>query len=582
MTTQEEEPAGPREPDPVPDEFAPSHADGGTDGAGELHGTREPVTKVQRTVEFLRVLQKHNFFQLIREINEAERVERVGRAELKVPPDAPKRVRSILQDLGPTFIKMGQLLGTRPDLVPKEFADEFENLYDQTTPTPFDQVEQVVEEELGKPLDEVFASFDREPVASASIGQVHFATLKGGERVAVKVQHPNIEGRIALDFEILGPIVSFIERVFAGSRVWQPEAHLRELRTMLAKELDYTYEARNHQRVYENFQDRPGVKIPKIFWEHSGRRVLTLEYIDGIKLEDVEDGEIPSLDGASVAETITHAMAEMIFDHRLFHADPSPGNVLILDSHTVAFLDFGAVGFVTRRRAERVLGLLVGFRRDDLDMVAQNLIELCDKVGPFDPGPFKQDLERIMEFHERERASPGNPRMLDMIIDTAQENNLRLPPDFMLITRALFQFEGMCRRLDPNYELIEVLGPKIQERLMERYTSKERLADAMVDIGIHSAELVKNTPQRLNTILRKLEQDEFKVNMELSGLNEHQRHQEFNVMRASAAALAAALVLAAGVILAMGQGDELGRFLLVAVVVILLWLGSLVLLKEQE
>jgi ubiquinone biosynthesis protein len=573
-----------------PDETAASADPAGLDqappqpsqaAAAGFAADKEPVTKVQRTVEILRVLQRHNVFDLVRDLAEAERVEGVARTELDVPEDAPERVRQILQDLGPTFIKMGQLLGTRPDLVPKEFCDEFEDLYDQTRPTPFEDVREVVETELGQPLEEVYASFDEEPVASASIGQVHFATLHTGERVAVKVQHPRIEQRMALDFEILEPLVGMIERVFAGSRVWQPEDHLRELRSMLAKELDYSYEARNQQRVVENFQGDPNVKIPKVYWQHSGRRVLTLEYVDGIKLEDLEDGGAPGIDGPRVAERITHSMAEMIFEHRIFHADPSPGNVLILDSDTVAYLDFGAVGHVTRRRAERILGLLVGFRRDDLDMVAQNLVELCNKVGPFEPGPFKKDLERIMEFHERERASPGNPRMLDMIIDVARQHNLRLPPDFMLITRALFQFEGMCRRLDPDYELIDVLGPVIQERLFERYTDPQRLEDAMVDIGIHTAELVKNAPQRLNSILRKLEQDELEVNLDLTGLREHQRHQELNVMRGSLALLASVLLLGVGLLLALGQGDELGRFLLVAVVVLLLWLGGLVLIKEH-
>jgi ubiquinone biosynthesis protein len=536
-----------------------------------LEDGTEPVSKIQRTVEILRTLQRHEFFELVKEMAQAERQRGPQGSELKVPEEVPKRVRRLLEDLGPTFIKMGQLAGTRPDLVPKAFCDEFQNLYDKTKPTPYHRIEEVVEAELGRPIDEVFASFEKEPVASASIGQVHFATLQNGDRVAVKVQHPGIQDRVARDFEILEPIVGFVERVFAASRVWQPEAHLEELRHMLGRELDYTYEARNQQRVYENFEGNPNVKIPEIYWEHSGRRVLTLEYVDGIKLDDLDEHDLPSLEGERVAEVISLSMAEMIFEHRLFHADPSPGNVLILDSNTIAMLDFGAVGFVTRRRAERVLGMLVGFQRDDLEMVAQNLIELCNKVGPFEPGPFKNDLEQIMEFHDRERASPGNPEMLDMIIDTAEEHNLRLPPDFMLITRSLFQFEGMCRRLDPDYELIETLGPYIQERLFERYLSPQRQKDALIDIGIHGAELLKNAPGRLNNILRKLEQDEFSLNMELGGLEEYQRHERRNLLRASAAGLTGVLVLSAAILLALGQADELGRFALLSAMLILAW-----------
>ncbi|MDX1611496.1 MAG: AarF/UbiB family protein [Candidatus Thermoplasmatota archaeon] len=539
------------------------------------NGVGPPVTKIQRTVEILRVLQKHQFFQLLRELNQAQPQRTVGRTEVQFPKEAPRRVRMMLQDMGPTFIKVGQLLGTRPDLVPREFANEFKKLYDQTTPNPFPEVREVVEEELGKPIEEVFDSFDEQPVASASIGQVHFATLKTGERVAVKVQHPGIEERIALDFEILEPIVAFIERVFAGSRIWQPKAHLEELRTMLGKELDYSYEAHNHQRVYQNFRNYPGVKIPQIHWDYSGKRVLTLEYIDGIKLEDLDEGGIPHLDGESVARVITEAMGKQIFEDRIFHADPSPGNLLILDSHTVAFLDFGAVGIVTRRRAERVLGLLGGFMRDDLDMVAQNIIELTTKTGEFDPAAFRTDLERIMEFHEQERASAANPRMLDMIIDIAEQHNMLLPPDFMLITRSLFQFEGMCRRLDPNYELVEVLGPSLQEMLFRRYTDPSRQKDAMIDIGIQTAELIKAAPGRVNNILRKLDQDELAMNLHLQGMDAYQESQHRNVLRASTAGIAGAVILAAGIIIGLGQSGDLLRFGLVATIVVLLWLFGL-------
>jgi ubiquinone biosynthesis protein len=571
-------------PETSPTSEGPSGSSSEAGGEATARGEQtEPLSKIQRTVEILRTLQQHQFFELVKEMAQAERERGPrGSSELHVPDGMPLRVRRLLEDLGPTFIKMGQLAGTRPDLVPKAFCDEFQNLYDQTRPTPYEQVEEVVEDELGRPIDEVFASFEPEPVASASIGQVHFATLQDGDRVAVKVQHPGIQDRVARDFEILEPIIGFVERVFAGSRIWQPEAHLEELRQMLGRELDYTYEARNQQRVYENFEGNENVKIPRVYWEYSGRRVLTLEYIDGIKLDDLDEHELPSLDGERVAEVITLSMAEMIFEHRLFHADPSPGNVLILDSNTIALLDFGAVGFVTRRRAERVLGLLVGFQRDDLEMVAQNLVELCNKVGPFEPGPFKNDLEQIMEFHDRERASPGNPQMLDMIIETAEEHNLRLPPDFMLITRSLFQFEGMCRRLDPNYELIETLGPYVRDQLFERYLSPERQKDALIDVGIRGAELLKNAPGRVDTILRKLEQDEFSLNIELGGLEDYQRHQRRNVLRGSVAALTAAMLLGVGLILALGRSGELGRFALVASMLILTWIFVLIWLEPDE
>jgi len=539
----------------------------------------EPLTKVQRTVEILRILNEHELFSLIRRINQAPRANGgLGAPEIMVPPDVPLKVRRLLEALGPTFIKVGQLLGTRPDLIPKAFCDEFRNLYDRTTPTPFPFVKELLEREHGRPLTETFASFEPVPVASASIGQVHFATLQTGERVAVKVQHPGIRERVALDFQILQPIVKFIERVFAGSRVWQPEQHLAEVRQMLEQELDYTFEARNHQQVWRNFADEPNVKIPKIHWAFSTSRVLVLEYIDGIKVGELETAGA-TLDGTSLARIITHAMAKQIFEDRVFHADPSPGNLLILDSNTIAFLDFGAVGRVTRRRSERVLGLIVGFLRDDIEMVSQSLIDLCSHEGPFDEAAFQKDLEKIMEYHETRRASPGDPVMLDLIVTVARQHGMLLPADFMLITRALFQFEGMCRRLDPDYELVEVLGPYIKEVLYRRYTSPSRQKEAIVDMGIQFVELAKHLPGRTTSILRKLEAGEFRVKVDNAADARLERHREGQMNRAAATALATAAILGAAGLLALGQAEEIPRYTFLVALVILLWAFTMLLMK---
>ncbi|MHB8605758.1 MAG: ABC1 kinase family protein, partial [Thermoplasmatota archaeon] len=366
-------------------------------------GAPKALTKASRTVEILRILYRNDFFGMMRELASAERAPGPRGGMVEIPRDMPRKTRKILEELGPTFVKIGQLLGTRPDLVPKPFVDEFRNLYDRTTPSDFDLVKAQIEKELGRPLDEVFLEFAEIPVASASVGQVHFATLRTGERVAVKVQHPGIEERVYLDFEILEPMVRFIENLFAASRVWQPREHFREVFEMLARELDYRYEARNHQRVYESFKDDPSVKIPKIYWEYSAKRVLTLERIEGVKLSDFENPDLKALDGKSIARIITQAMAKQIFEDRLFHADPSPGNLMAMSSEVVAFLDFGAVGRVTRRRGERILQLISGLARGDLETVTVSLVEICNTRTEVDRKNLARDVERVMDYYERER-----------------------------------------------------------------------------------------------------------------------------------------------------------------------------------
>ncbi|HVL47278.1 MAG TPA: AarF/UbiB family protein [Candidatus Thermoplasmatota archaeon] len=529
------------------------------------------VSKLQRTVEISRILYKNDVFGMMREMAVAERTPGPRGGQVVIPPEVPRKTRRALEELGPTFVKIGQLLGTRPDLVPKAFVDEFKSLYDRTTPSPFPLIKQLIERELGRPMEELFDHFEEVPVASASIGQVHFAVLKNGEKVAVKCQHPDIEERVFVDFEIMEPMVRFVENLFAASRVWQPREHLNEVFDMLVKELDYRYEARNHQRVYESFQGFEGVKIPKIHWEFTAKRVLVLERIEGYKLSDFDNPDLKALDGKRLARVITHAMAKQMFEDRLFHADPSPGNLMAVDATTVAFLDFGAVGKVTKRRAERILHLIMGFVRNDVEAVAQSLYDICNVYGEVDLRALSRDAERIMDYHERERASVGDPVVLDMIIQVAQRHNMLLPPDFMLITRALFQFEGLCKKLDPEFELVEVLQPYILGVIRRRVVSAEGGAEMLLDAALQTTEFVKALPTRLAALSRKIEGNDLRIKVDLASMTEYHAQEERRSFRTSFTALIAALVLGSGLVLAFGSPTFLLPFLFVASLFVLLW-----------
>lgn len=539
------------------------------------------VGKLQRTLEILRILYKHDFLSTMRRLATADRqVAGLDKRELRVPEDIPPKVRRLLEDLGPTFIKIGQLLGTRPDLVPTPFVEEFRNLYDQTEPTPFPQVREQVESELGERLENVFRDFSEEPVASASIGQVHFATLKTGEEVAVKVQHPNIEQRVWTDFRIMRPIVEFIEKLFAASRVWQPSDHLHELAEMLDNELDYKYEAENQQRARKNLADNDNVVVPRVYWKRSTKRVLTLERIDGIKFSEEDEHRLAELDGERVAEIITHAMAQQIFEHRLFHADPSPGNLMVIDSETVAFLDWGAVGKVPERRADRVFDLIVGFMKNDLEAVTQALIDICNVHGELDMPALYRDVETIMDYHDRERASVGDPEVLDMIIEVAEKHDMLLPPDFILITRALFQFEGLCRRLDPTYELVEVLEPYIGRYLTRRALNIPGSRQEMLGSALDATETVREIPRRMNSFLRKLESNQlrFTVDTVANGAAEAGDRQSF---RQSLTWLVSAITVGTGLVVGMDGGPgALLNFVFFTLVLLIAWSFAMLVLAE--
>lgn len=495
-----------------------------------------------------------------------------SKIEVDIPKELPLKVRLIMEDLGPTFIKIGQLLGTRPDLVPQPFLDEFKNFYDRTKPTPFPEIKALIESELGRPLKEIFATFEETAIASASIGQVHVATLKDGTKVAVKVQHPGIIEKMRVDFEIMRPLLRFIENLFAAARIWQPSAHLSELEEMVEKELDYRNEAANYQKFARNFANDKHVRIPRVHWELSSRRILTLEFIEGIRLSETADLSKRGINGKRVAQIITQSMATQIFEHRLFHADPSPGNVIIIDSETIAYVDFGAVGYITRRRADLMVHLITGLARGDVELCAQSLLDLSNVYGEIDFPALRKDIERVMDLAEMGGPSIADPKMLDAMMRIAENHNMLLPPDFILIDRAIVQFEGLCKRMDPDYEIVDKLTPIIigiaRKRLFDFSKNKEVAKDA----ALGYAEFLSELPGRVNAVLRKIEKNEIRIKIDHSGGEAEEKERERKLLRYSFTGLVGALVVGLAIISVAPDGaGRISTFFYFSAVIGLVW-----------
>lgn len=507
------------------------------------------------------------------------------RTWLKDAPDksdvpAPVRLRLLLEELGPTFIKLGQLLATRPDLVSKPYVEELRKLYDATQPSPAEEVQRVLREGLGRDPSEVFAVFDMEPIASASIGQVHRARLHEGQWVAVKVQHVGVEEQMRLDFQIVERLIHFVERTFAASRVWQPIEHLDELRQMLERELDYRYEMRTTQAVARSFAGDAGVRVPKMLPEYCSKRVLVMEFMDGAKLTRPE-ALSPNVDRKALARNITTAMAKQIFVHRLFHADPSPGNLLVQGRDTVVFLDFGAVGLVTEKRARTILGLIGGISKADPDGVAQAILDLCDQRAEVDMRRFHADVERIVDHFEREQVSVADPVLMDRIVGIARDHKMLLPPDFALITRALFQFEGFCRVLDPEFDLTEVLEPFVAELVWRNLASPRQQKELVEETLAELLKFGRDLPHTLNTVLRKVERNELSTRVEVAGLEGIKSAQGRGVLKTAFTIMMASLVV--GLALVYAGPDPDGRvipFFFGAGTILAAWLLAMVLWSE--
>lgn len=521
--------------------------------------------KLSRFNEIVTILLRNDAWGLVRSLTSPP-------PEGGEEDNAPVQLRQTLEELGPSFIKIGQLLATRPDLVPQRYADELKKLYDKTTPSPYDEVRAVIRHELGRDVEQVFASFEPDAIASASIGQVHRATLKDGTKVAVKVQHVGIEESMELDFEILRGLVSFVEKTFAASRIWQPREHLEELRIMLERELDYTVEMRNTQKVANNFRHHPEVHIPRMMPQLCTKRLMVMEYIDGVKFTRVDAPSLAGIDRKRIAAIVTHAMARQIFLHRLFHADPSPGNMMILPPDRVAFLDFGAVGIVTERRARSILRLITGISKGDVESTCEAIIDLCEQRGEHDAKLFQTDVEKLLDFFEREDVSVADPRLMELILGVAKKHHMLLPPDFVLISRALFQFEGFCRELDPDFDLVEVLEPFVAELLWKKISSPGSQKELVEETLGELLRFARTFPHTLNTLVRKVERNELSARIEVAGMEGLKASQGRGVLKMSFTVMMAALVIGLGLVYASDTPtDRAGQFLFSAAGLVVVW-----------
>lgn len=351
---------------------------------------------------------------------------------------------------------------------------------------------------------------------------------------------------------------------------------------MLERELDYRYEMRTTQRVAENFAGDPTVKIPRMQEAYCGKRVLVMEFIDGVKFTRAAGPEMAGIDRRSVARILTTAMAKQIFVDRLFHADPSPGNLLVLGSSQVAFLDFGAVGMVTERRARTILQLITSISRKDAEQTAEAVMDLCDQRAEVDPKRFLQDVERIVDYFEREEVSVADPVLMDHIVGLARSHRMLLPPDFALITRALFQFEGFCRQLDPDFDLVTVLEPFVAQVLWRTISSPRQQKELIEETVGELLKFGRTLPHTLNTVLRKIERNEITTRVELAGLEGIKSAQGRGVLKTSFTVMMAAMVIGLGLVYSSAVPSErVGQFLFGATAVFVLWILVMLLWSES-
>ena len=438
-----------------------------------------------------------------------ERVEKLTRSE---------RLRMALEELGPTFVKMGQILSSRPDLIPVEFIEELSKLQDSVPPFPFSQVREIIEAELTSPIDEIFQKFEETPLAAASIGQVHRAQLKNGDDVIVKVQRPGIRAIIEVDLEILLHLATLIERHIEEWEIHRPTRIVEEFASSLAKEIDYTIEASNAERFARQFTGNSSVYVPRIFMETTTKQVLTMEFIDGIKASEIDKLDNAGLDRSIIASRGADLILEQVFKHGFFHADPHPGNVFIMPDNVICYLDFGMMGRVDRYAREHFADIVYGYVRRDESKIADAIL----KVVEWDKEPDRRVLERdISDFVEsylyKSLKDLHIADILQKLLELITTHGLRLPPDIFLMIKAMAQVEGLGLVLDPDFDMTERAAPFIKHIKLARLSPKRVVGD-FLESGGDLVQLLKDIPGEMRTILKQLRQGKASIIFEHRGL----------------------------------------------------------------
>ena len=433
------------------------------------------VRDIRRVVQVGTELLLAGFSELLRKMHLGWYVEAICHVRclfIKTPPKGtPEKLRLAFERLGPAFIKLGQVLSMRPDLIPKEYVKEFSRLQDHAPAFSFKHVEEIIETEFKKPLTEIFASFSNEPIASASLGQVHRATLPNGELVAVKIQRPEIKKGLKQDLRILHMALEKAERHMPELRPMRLDQALDTFTKSLWKELDYEVEGRHADRFAYLFRLDTGVKIPKIYWPQTTSKVLTMEFIEGTKMGDREEISRQGLDHAKLMDNCVRACLLPVFRYGFFHADPHPGNVWALKDNRVCYLDFGMMGSISNALRHHLLLFMYFLIREDIESSLYYLLQMTEKNEGADTEGFGEEATNIIVSFLRQN------RVGTMTVSTAffqmilkgMPYRVYFPSNLVMLSKALVTGETMCRLTHPNMDYIRVAKPLIEKVYEEEF-----------------------------------------------------------------------------------------------------------------
>lgn len=508
------------------------------------------------------VLARHGFADLVRRLGLASALEAAGRrlrlhhgGEL-VRLEPPQRFRRVLEELGPTFVKLGQLLAMRVDLFPPDWIAEFEKLEDRVAPVGFATLKQRLAEEIGAPLEEVFERIDETALGAGSLAQAHRAKLSTGEDVVLKIRRPSIVKRVAADLRLLARVAEIAEQEIEDAWRYRPVEICRQLERSLHAELDFAREGQNAQRIAEELSSEPRIVVPKVYWEWTTERLNVQGYVDGIPGRDLAAARAAGLDLKELAALGARAVLAMVLEHGFFHADPHPGNVFYLRGNRLSLIDFGMVGRLSEGRREELVDFLFALVNRDSEQISDLLSEWAvdERV---DQRALVQEIDTFLdEYHGQPLRQLNVARMLDDFTRLLREHGLALPPDLALFFKVLLTLEGFGRLLDPDFEVVEAMRPFLEQALESRWSPREIARRARRNLR-RAAGIVTGLPRDLHGLLRAARRGGLQLRIDLHRLDRFGRDVEQSANRITIGVVTAALIIGTAILMTVDRGPKI-------------------------
>ena len=514
------------------------------------------VRDINRLREIVNVLFEQGFDFLIQKIRLKHKVLLTDSLRSKIEKEKnfsiEKRLRLTLEQLGPTFIKFGQILSIRPDLIPKSYIQELEKLQDRVPKFSYTIVKKQIKKELGKSIEEIFSSFEKKPIASASISQVHKAVLKNGKKVAVKIQRPDVRKIMETDIEIMFYIAKLLENRILKLKRFNPVKIIEEFKKWTEKELDFKREASHAKRFARNFSHDKTIKIPEIYDEFSTNKVLVMEFIDGIDLHNIKQIKKKKIKLQPLMEKGFEAILTQVFIHGLFHADPHPGNIIITNDKKIAFVDFGIVGHFDENLKSKSIDLFYGIIQNDTEKIVETLVELSEtEIG--NKEELKYEISDLLEpLQNAEINQVKISYVLEEIMDTSLNYGLKIPTNFVLFGKTIITLEGIALEYDPKFNIIKSSKPFIEKLMRQRYSPVYQFNNFVKDM-FRFKKFAEELPDQASKALKRIEKGTINVEIEDTDIKKLSLEIDKSSNRIAYSMLITALLIAGALMINLGR-----------------------------